>query len=334
MSIVLPMREKRLANDKAFRVFCAHKAALAVMDYYGVADGIFYLNHSMEFRSERDECLPGRYRVFIDYMPIFSALRGQSEFIYGDDYWNIWKRNKEQIFRGHPVIIGVDSFFLPYHAEYGNSHGAHAVVMYGYDDQRKRAFLLDESCFNGAIDYQQLHLARLSENSWNFSINTGAALRYASLTLSVTDWPAVSNGLIDLHLQESLDYFESADNKANVGYIGLKRMLEQIFRDIQNSEKAPDYYRYVHSQLLPQAQKKQLFQYFLHHINGREGLPQLMDLLGATNRMWNEMLLTILKLAYTSRDRSVLIRDIIDMGVRILRNEAHIHKALKVMSGR
>lgn len=331
MKIVLPIKEKKLVDDEAFRVFCAHKAALAVMDYYGIADGIFYLNNSMEFRCERDECLPGRYRVFINYMPILSALRGQSEFIYGDDHRNIWKRNQKQIFKGCPVIIGVDPFFLPYHAQYGSSHGAHAVVLYGFDDERQRAFLLDEGCFNGPVDYQQLHRARLSENSWNFSINTGEALRYASLTLSVTGWPVVSNSLIDLHLQESMNYFESFDDQANVGYIGLQRMLDQFFEDIRHSDKAPSYYRYIHSQLLPQAQKKRLFYYFLHHVSGRECLEQIMDLLESTNRMWNEMLLTILKLAYTSRNRLVLIRDIKNMGKQILRNETQMHKTFKIM---
>lgn len=329
MSIVLPMMDKNLADDEFFRVFCTHKAALAVLDYYGIADGIFYLNSSLEFRYESDEHQPDCYATVIDYMPIFAALRGQTHFIYGDDHRHIWNGNKQQILAGHPVIMGVDQFFLPYHAECGVSHGAHAVVLYGFDDERERAFLLDKGCFNGTIDYNQLHHARVSENSWNFNINTGAALQYASLTLAPTGWPAVTEDLIQLHLQESMDYFKSYNDQMNVGYVGLKRMLQHLLGEISQDNKSSDYFRYTHSQLYPQAQKKRLFAYFLYHVRSARGIPRLLDQLEKTNCMWSEMLLTVLKLAFTSRNQSMLIADIQNMTEEILKNEADIHKTLK-----
>ena len=332
MSIVLPMMDKNLADDEVFRVFCAHKAALAVLDYYGIADGIFYLNNSLEFRYESDEHQPDCYATVIDYMPIFAALRGQTHFIYGDDHRHIWNGNKQQILAGHPVIMGVDQFFLPYHAECGVSHGAHAVVLYGFDDERERAFLLDKGCFNGTIDYNQLHHARVSENSWNFNINTGAALRYASLTLAAAGWPEATNDLIHGHLQESLDYFEASDT--DTGYTALERMLRQFLKEMAGAEPPRDYYRYAHAQLFPQAQKKRLFQYFLQRIRDRKGIKPLIELLETTHRVWDELLLTILKLAYTSRNRSVLIGDVTTMTGQILKNEAQVFTALRYAASR
>ncbi len=286
------------------------------MDYYGIADGIFYLNNSLEFRDKSDEHQPDCYATVIDYMPIFAALRGQTHFIYGDDHRHIWNGNKQQIHAGHPVIMGVDQFFLSYHTECGISHGAHVVVLYGFDNERERAFLLDKGCYNGTMDYKQLHHARVSENSWNFNINAGAALKYVSLTLNPTGWPDVTEDLIQLHLQESMDYFKAYDDPMNAGYVGLKKCCN-IYSMKGNTviNLLTIFAIRIHS--FTHKRKKRIFAYFLHHARGARGIPRLLDQLEKTNCMWSEMLLTVLKLAYTSRNQSMLIADIKNMSEEI-----------------
>ena len=154
------------------------------------------------------------------------------------------------------------------------------------------------------------------------------------MTLNKTGWPAISQTLICRHLQESIAYFEPHEKQDLAGYAGLKQIMHLFLGDADILYKESDYFRYIHSQLLPQAQKKRLFLFFLLHIRKLNGVAKLIDQMDNINRIWNELLLIILKLAYTSRNKYTLIHEIQEIAEQILQKEAQIQSTLKYVYNR
>ncbi|HEX2927223.1 MAG TPA: BtrH N-terminal domain-containing protein [Ruminiclostridium sp.] len=75
----------------------------------------------------------------------------------------------ELIDREIPVIVVVDLYYMRYHGAYLKRHGAHAVVVTGYNQEEGYVELFDKydlskSNFDGRMPVEELILARKSEN--------------------------------------------------------------------------------------------------------------------------------------------------------------------------
>lgn len=78
-------------------------------------------------------------------------------------------RMEELIDEGIPVIVLVDMYYMRYHRAYQKEHGAHAVIITGYNQEEGYVELFDKyglaSCdFDGRFNIDELILARNSDN--------------------------------------------------------------------------------------------------------------------------------------------------------------------------
>lgn len=78
-------------------------------------------------------------------------------------------RLKKLLDEGIPVITVVDLYYMNYHGAYKKNHGAHAVVVSGYNEEAGYVELFDKyslsnSDFDGRIPIDEFKLARKSEN--------------------------------------------------------------------------------------------------------------------------------------------------------------------------
>lgn len=78
-------------------------------------------------------------------------------------------RMLELIDKDMPVVVLVDMYHMTYHRAYHKEHGAHAVVITGYNEEEGYVELFDKyqvskSDFDGRFPIEELMLARSSEN--------------------------------------------------------------------------------------------------------------------------------------------------------------------------
>lgn len=86
-----------------------------------------------------------------------------------DDGQIAYERLRELINLEVPVVVVVDLYHMRYHRAFHKEHGAHAVVITGYNDEESYVELFDKyslsgSDFDGRIPLEELQLARSSEN--------------------------------------------------------------------------------------------------------------------------------------------------------------------------
>jgi hypothetical protein len=85
--------------------------------------------------------------------------------VLNDDPAVAYERTKERIDSGEPVVAIVDMFDIPYHRAYGREHGIHAVVLVGYDEEKREYRLFDNypissSDFDGTLTFDEIAKAR------------------------------------------------------------------------------------------------------------------------------------------------------------------------------
>ncbi len=88
---------------------------------------------------------------------------------FEDNQETAHKRLKQLIDSEIPVVVVVDLYYMSYHRAYGKEHGAHAVVVTGYNEEEGYVELFDKyslsgSDFDGRIPLNEFMLGRASEN--------------------------------------------------------------------------------------------------------------------------------------------------------------------------
>jgi hypothetical protein len=89
-----------------------------------------------------------------------------SRWRWPDDAEQGWQQVREQVAAGTPVAVAVDNFEVPFRPAYRDVHSNHLVVVYGFDDERRTATVLDAipPFFAGELPLSVLAAARDSGN--------------------------------------------------------------------------------------------------------------------------------------------------------------------------
>lgn len=280
------------------------------MQYYGVKNRELYLNCIWDCRVKFDDALIYGFVITNNNLPLLEEYSSWYQITFHDDYERTWSANCDVIKQGIPVIIAVDRYYLPYAADYGNRHGAHAVLLIGYDNI-KTASIIDchpDGIYKGLVSYEDLCKARLSDNAWNGYINSGQALKSASLVLN----PEIPDGTViqaicslsTLHEQ----YF--SNTQPGHGQKGLQNALITILTN-RTDVSYEDFFQYLYGQLFPLIQKKVLFDYYLEHasIYGHEFFRQARQLLAPIIYDWKNSLQIIMRLAYSMKQDKIRLNE-------------------------
>ncbi|MDP4094813.1 MAG: BtrH N-terminal domain-containing protein, partial [Bacillota bacterium] len=89
-----------------------------------------------------------------------------------NDEKKAFKYVKDLIDNDIPAVAAVDLFYMPYHRAWQKEHGLHYVVITGYDEENEFFELFDKyrlssSDFDGRLSFEQIKLARSSDNPQN-----------------------------------------------------------------------------------------------------------------------------------------------------------------------
>ncbi len=286
--------------DSHYRLFCIHNCCQLLMQYYGVKNRELYLNCIWDCHVNFDGGFIHGFTITNNSLPLQEQYSRWYQITFHDVYEEAWSANCDVINQGNPVIIALDRYYLPYTADYGNRHGAHAALLIGYDN-KKNAYIIDchpDEVYKGPVSYDDLYKARVSDNAWNGYINSGQALKSASLILS----PQLPDGGVRQILSSfsalRKQYF--CTTQPDHGQKGLQNALNTILSNMTHVNYE-DFFQYLYSQLFPIMQKKILFDYYLEHasIYGRALFHKARNLLANIIYDWKDSLQIIMRLAYS-----------------------------------
>lgn len=339
--LIKELYQSFVSYDPNFRFFCAHNACTQILRYYGINTPVLLLDCTYDIflkTNAKNHSCP--YNIYIDTTPLLDEK--QYIFYYMSENRTsreIWNINKEYISKGSPVILGVDQFYLPYHNEYHKKHGAHAVLLCGYNKDES-AFIIDEceNChYKGVIELKQLETARLSENSWNGTINSGGSIKYASLVISPHILPHPLQNIYQ-SIHRILQKYYITKNAANTEFYGIEA-IEFLYDFLKNNHAEEHYnqfFMHLYVSILPVCEKKNLFQYYMEkacHIYNIKGAIELLSLLERLNKSWNVCLKMILKLSYAKTFLPYLYNDFMKLFKQCIAEEKKLKVVLeKVLS--
>ncbi len=134
-----------LQNIKPFDKFwfrsCFYQAFLSVALYYGGDVNRYCANQIFRYRKMKKGHLTVEKENVVRYDRVEGIRehrrRYEKQFI---------KAVEEKIKHGYPVIFAADSYYVPYRNDcYLKEHSTHYILVYGFDDVRKRFYVFDHS---------------------------------------------------------------------------------------------------------------------------------------------------------------------------------------------
>ena len=134
--------KRELKNIIPFNNFwlksCFYHAFLVVAQYYG-GDPLNYIKNQFIHYQNKD----GRFSVVNGGFIHYTKVEGIKEHRRKKEK-NLIKAIKSKIDRDLPVILALDSFYLPFRNDtYLKKHIVHYVCVYGYDEEERQLFLVD-----------------------------------------------------------------------------------------------------------------------------------------------------------------------------------------------
>ncbi len=131
---------KHCISNALRQVFNYYKYPLSEEMIFGIASGIsfLYLNQA------HSPMVSGRTKVFEFEQKLAKRLNITIQCKSSANYEKAEQKAKRMISENHPVLIYVDMPYLNYLNLDQNSHfGGHAVVLFGYDDEKKHYLVSD-----------------------------------------------------------------------------------------------------------------------------------------------------------------------------------------------
>lgn len=317
--------------DRRYFFFCMHSALSQLLHFFKVKNADLLIDVGWNCRLGTDD------RLLLDLEPMIAWRRDAVRLTscrVSEDYPRLWRKNVRSVAAGNPVILGADYYELAFHPRYHKQHGAHAVLLYGTDEEKGIAWIADYNspfvAYRGEIALSDLQRARLSANAWNGSINSGGGIQAACLELrpdrvrflygSVRDVAETLRGL-------KSNYFDHSNSRQQG--MGAVRFLCAGLEAAGKETLAQRALR-LHEQLLPLNEKKQMLARYLEEA---EALPPLSGMLKPArerleeiNELWTTYDKVLLKIAYTPHATQRLCRDALSLNEQALQRETEFGK--------
>lgn len=179
---------------------------------------------------------PSLAKSLAPHHPISSRWRHPADAKSG------WEQLREAILRDVPAIVAVDNYYLPYRPAYQDVHAAHLVVVYGFDDERGEAYVLDGSppgC-QRPVGVEDLCRSRSSGNpeagDRDLFAGTDIAQRWLEVELD-GEFPAFGRQWVAAVLADNLERFRrSQPGPALSGMSGMGQFFADLDRRLAGDQ--------------------------------------------------------------------------------------------------
>lgn len=290
----------------SFKYFCLKNCVRQLLSA-DIEDSFAYINCVPCIYVYFSGQIPEGYTVRYNKSPLQDEL--EAFFVAVEPKWKCAEKNFECLRRTidnqTPVIAAADGFYLPYKQHYKRYHGAHAIIIYGYDDISKDIYIIDcydKDNYKGTLSYDDFFVSWSSVNPSEANPFSGAPINNVwSYMLNIDTAERTSEELVkNSAVNAKNSFFGRRGGKCFVGLDGLMRLKELLAFKINaginiNLER-------LHKNLYIYLREKILFNDYLEYHHGYiKGVGFLLDALKDNLFCWNVFLTYILKLSVTGR---------------------------------
>lgn len=160
--------------------FCYQNCLRQVLKAKGIKQSHFYINTTASIQIKNNDyplsvgkAGRGLHNGFEKFVQRNYSSSVKSKTLL---YNNLELMKNEDI----PLIVGVDTFYLPYTPNYMKKHSNHTIILCGYDLEKRKTLVVDwyhPWFFRGEMDFEDLLIARSSKNENDGTIFTGTPIR-------------------------------------------------------------------------------------------------------------------------------------------------------------
>lgn len=322
--------------------FCFQNCMNYALFKHNVLHADLYINKSLSLLVRKDPGCNLEYHFdenCLDLVPSYSNKI--QTFMSDDDPVKVLERIAATKEKDHELILGVDSFELPYLPFYRKSHGLHSVVLNSVDFQNNTINIsdcMDPWYFEGNVDLTDFINARASNNVDDGGMFSGIQVKNIWKDLNVSGIESGAEQLIKEQITLTLSQYYCATDAEDTakGINSIKYMLDKLrmFFDFDDSER----------EILLSSIHKILFRYNRRRIfwtSLLDSIPTEMktqelkdynDLFSETQNDWEKLLYSILM--FRVRKKESKLKEILEFTSNTINKELQQGELLKQYASR
>jgi hypothetical protein len=266
----------QLNYEKEYEYFCIKNCIKQILTFCGVHVPIFYINCSLGWQISFSE--NAKHGYSFQTGTLFSNLILSHEQQIKDysmkdyDLQSAWENNQLKINQGHPIIVLVDTFYLPYTPYYKTKHSVHSIILCGYTAKTNEFDVIDWYApwfFKGTVSKTVIEEARLSNIS-DDGVLGNTCIDFTWFELQDMNWQN-DNIVYRQNFKCNLDRFfdsssEGSITKGNSVLYELCDVLEKNINSNDDKSVSADFLKDFHSQLFFVPYNKNLFKCYIQHL--------------------------------------------------------------------
>ena len=297
------MFQHEISYDTAFHYHCLKNCIHQVLEEYGVADPYLYIDVSCSWRYRaipgklyQSEISTGYNNVWKEFQTFFQILTFQQD---EEAEAFVSKKVNEKV----PVIVVVDSYYLPYRNTYLKYHGSHAIIIVGETEDGFEIIDWYEPYFyRGIMDKQNMRKARSSSNSG--SINPFCGEKIDRNTYLIESWKEEQDlqklFLYGIHqIYES--FYQRKSSLSNpflaVGLGAVEKLASDMGKALMDESKAKELSEKLHDDFFMMNIARKIQRYYIKtYLSERGRDHEIISAYEAVIGQYETLLFQILKL--------------------------------------
>ena len=220
--------------DKKYDTFCFQNCMNYILKTNGIKDSDLYINKSLSLLVDKKEGYILKYHFDEDCYNLVSSYSHKVQMFRSDkDSETVIEEVMNNDNSDIGIIMGVDSFELPYLPFYKKSHGLHSVVVKSVDFSNRTISISDCMSpwfFEGEVSLDDFLAARRSQNTSDGGMFSGIKINNIWKEISNKGYTASIEQLIkeqiDLTLQQF--YYGEENSELAAGICALNYILDKM----------------------------------------------------------------------------------------------------------
>lgn len=274
--------------------FCFESCVRQVLEGNSKHNVSVILNYSMGFilYEDRNHIMIESEQDYSSILPTYSEY-----FHYYEesrvDYDKVWKENVLCLEKGNALIVGVDTFYLPYLPYFKKSHGKHAIIIAGYDKEKEEVYVIDwfsQWKYKGKFSASILHESR---ENFDYGVKRMYPWAYLDPLTNELDLKVAIAENICLTIKQ---YYTKG--KELQGIFALEHIYNKLIKQQDNYHELKEYFSQLSVQLKYVASRKNMFSLFLKeasYICESETITRCYQLLLVDAKYWKRLLFLLMR---------------------------------------
>lgn len=177
--------DQEISYDKAFHYHCLKNCLRQLLEFNCVKDAFLYVDVSCDFILHKVSFTKYQTQMSAPYQNLWEPFHKYLERKCFDDEEESVSYVRGLLYKGQPVIVAVDSFFLSYRNTYQKYHGSHAIILTDFiDNQYQLIDWYEPHFYKGFLSEELLRKARGSKNQWDNNPFSGQEIKRATYLLN------------------------------------------------------------------------------------------------------------------------------------------------------